>query len=108
QSTHEVWKGLELVEQQALRHGLGQVEHVVERSDQRVDVRAIDGGNPGLVKIGDRLMRDLVARLFGLGYLTREFGNALGMIGDLEEESASAQDAGCMLLESSIKRAVVL
>src|SRR5512141_825283 len=51
----------DLVEDEAVRGGVHEVEDVVERLDEGVDVLAVDGRDPRAREEAERLVRDLVA-----------------------------------------------
>ena len=56
----------QVVERHRLGDVLDQVEDVVHRGDQLVDLVAVDGSNEGLVQERDRLVRDLVRAALGV------------------------------------------
>jgi hypothetical protein len=92
-------RGLDLVEQEPIRHRVDQVQHVVETAGERVDVLPIDRGDEGGVEAAHDLVGEGVARVLQVLDL---LGLSLGVRvveGQLLERPRRGHDVGGLLLE---------
>ena len=90
---------LDLVQPEVVGDLLGEVDHVVERGGQLVDVLAVDRRHEGLVEALDDVVRDPVALLLADQDLARELV-ALGvLLQQLLEQSDGALDVPARFLE---------
>ena len=98
---------LDLVEAQVVGRLLREVDDVVERGGQRVDVLAVDRGDEGLVEPPDDVVRDAVALLLAEEDLAGELLAPVGVgAKELVEQIGRADDVPPGLLEEVKVQAV--
>src|SRR5439155_8909609 len=61
QVLRRLWNGPYFVQQQSLRRGVGEIEHVVDAAQQAVDLRPVEGGDELPVQPLEGAVRDVVA-----------------------------------------------
>jgi len=75
-----LWNRSHFVQQQPLRRGVGEVEHVVDAPQQAVNLRPVERGDELLVQPLERAVRDVVALVLHLldgGDLALDVGEVL-------------------------------